>query len=124
MQSTARRREQLFERRARHPWLMMGAALCCAAAGRMDLANSSHDELEARAKTSYVQIGTRALCALAAGRVDEFYELLHLAVDARDAMLALCVGHWPVLRSERGTRKFDEVLVRMGWPVSAAAAVK
>jgi serine/threonine-protein kinase len=111
----------IVSRGGRHSWLIMGAALCCAAHGRTDLANALHDELEARAKTSYVQTAPRALCALAAGRTSRFYDLLRTAVDARDPLLALGMGHWPALRPERGKPQFDELLARMGWPTSSGA---
>ncbi len=104
-----------LEMLGRHPWIMMGTALCCAASGRHELAEALRDELDARSRTTYVQPVVRAITAMAAGRDDQLFSLLAVAVSERDPLIALLIGHAPMLRAHRDKPEFKHVLELMGW---------
>ena len=105
----------LLDKFGRHPWVMMAAAVSQAAAGNKQSAESLVAELSARAKTSYVQPTIHAVSLFAAGRVDDGYRMLGLAVDAADPMFTVAAAHWPILDPIRQTTQFEALIDRIGW---------
>src|SRR5262249_16154539 len=78
----------------RHPWLMMAFAIAMGRAGRHDVADALSQELEARARTTFVQPFPREIAAFAANRDADGFRLLDLALDEGDPLLPLTIGHW------------------------------
>ena len=98
----------------RHAWIMAAQAL--AARGiEPDVAEALFAELSARAKTTYVQPVMLAACAIGAARYDDALALLGAAVDVGDPLLALVIGHWPILDPLRHRPEFTAILRRIGW---------
>jgi hypothetical protein len=84
-------------------------------AGRYDVADALFQELEARARTAYVQPMTRASAAFGANRIDDAIRLLNEACDAGDPLLPLVVGHWSAFDPLRAHPGYRALLDRMGW---------
>ncbi len=103
------------DQHGRHAWLVMGSARAAQRAGRPDLALALRDELEARARSTFVQATPRALAAEAAGDETAFFSLVNLAITERDPMLALVMGHSPMFDRYRERPEFKAALHRMGW---------
>jgi tetratricopeptide (TPR) repeat protein len=104
-----------LDEHGRHAWLVMGTALAARHAGRPDLVLALRDELEARARSTFVQLTPHALAAEAAGDEVAFFSLLDRAITERDPMLALVMGHSPMLDRYRERPEFRGALHRMGW---------
>jgi len=106
----------------RHSWLMMGWSIGLARAGRPEVADALFQELEARARTSFVQPMPRATAAFGANRFDDMFRLLNEAYETRDPLLALMGGNWPPFDVIRGRPEYRAVLARMGWTTPLADA--
>jgi serine/threonine protein kinase/Tfp pilus assembly protein PilF len=115
--------EKAIARFGRHSWLMMGWSAGLKRAGRPDIADALFQELEARARTAYVQPMTRASAAFGANRIDDTFRLLNEALEDGDPLLALVIGHWRAFDPLREHPAFDALLQRMGWtrPLPPAA---
>ena len=107
--------EQAIARFGRHSWLMMGWAIGLRRAGRYEVADALYQELEARARTSYVQPMTRASAAFGANRIDDAVRLLNDALEIGDPLLPLVAGHWEGFRWLRDRPEYGALLARMGW---------
>jgi len=107
--------QALMVKFGRHPWLMMAFAICMWRAGRRDVADALSQELEARARTTYVQPTPRAAAAVAGNRFADGFRLFNLALDEGDPLMALTIGHWPGLDPLRALPEFQALLARMGW---------
>ena len=99
----------------RHSWLMMGWSIGRARAGWPEVADALFQELEARARTSFVQAMPRATAAFGANRFDDTFRLLNEAYETRDPLLALMGGNWPPFDVIRSRPEYRAVLERMGW---------
>jgi serine/threonine-protein kinase len=107
--------EKAIARFGRHSWLMMGWSAGLRRAGRHELADALYQELEARARTTYVQPFTRAAAALAANRLDDAARLFNEAVDVNDPLIALTISHWREFDEVRARPEFRAIIERMKW---------
>ncbi len=105
----------MLARFGRHPWLMMGMALGCGAAGRRAHAEAIYAELEARSRSEYVQPASLMATAIGTGNLPAALEHLRCAAEIRDPVLALMLPHWPALDPIRRTPEFAAVLRQLGW---------
>ena len=114
--------ERAMARFGRHSWLMMGWAAGLRRVGRYEVADALFQELEARARTAYVQPMTRASAAFGANRIDDTFRLLNEAYDVGDPLLPLVIGHWRAFDPLREYPAYRALLGRMGWtePLSPA----
>jgi tetratricopeptide (TPR) repeat protein len=115
--------QKAIGRFGRHSWLMMGWAAGLRRAGRPDIADALFQELEARARTAYVQPMTRASAGFAANRIDDAIRLLNEAYDVGDPLLPLVIAHWRAFDPLREHPGYRALLERMGWtnPVTPAS---
>ena len=99
----------------RHPWLMMGVAFACGAAGQHDKAEAIYAELAARSRGEYVQPVSLAIAALGAGRKDLALQHLREAARVRDPMLAATGLHGPMYPAIRHDPEYLAILKDLGW---------
>jgi TolB-like protein/Tfp pilus assembly protein PilF len=104
----------------RHPWLMMGVAFACGAAGQHDRAEAIYSELAARARGEYVQPVSLAVSALGAGRRDLALQHLREAGRIRDPMLAATGLHGPMFPSIRHDPEYIAILKEIGWDLPSS----
>jgi serine/threonine-protein kinase len=114
--------DKAITRFGRHSWLMMGWAAGLRRAGKYDIADALFQELEARARTSYVQPMTRACVAFGANRIDDTIRLLNESYEAGDPLLPLIAGHWAAFDPLRDHPGYRALLERMGWAQPIAPA--
>ncbi len=105
----------MLARFGRHPWLMMGVAYACGAAGQPDKAAAIYAELEARSRGEYVQPVSLAVSALGAGRRDLALQHVREAGRIRDPMLAATGLHGPMFPSIRNEPEYIAILEELGW---------
>ena len=99
----------------RHPWLMMGVAFACGAAGQHDKAEAIYAELAARSRGEYVQPVSLAIAALGAGGKDLALQHLREAARIRDPMLAATGPHGPMYPAIRHDPEYLAILKDLGW---------
>jgi serine/threonine-protein kinase len=116
--------ERAIARFGRHSWLMMGWSAGLRRAGRHDIADALFQELEARARTAYVQPMTRASAAFGADRIDDTFRLLNEAFDGGDPLLPLVIGHWRAFDPLREHPAYDALLERMDWTEALPPAAR
>ena len=111
---------QMLAQFGRHPWLMMGVAFACGAAGEREKAEAIYAELAARARGEFVQPITLAVAALGAGRKDLAFEHLREAARIRDPMLAATALYGPMFPSIRHEPEYVAILRELGWDTPIA----
>jgi len=99
----------------RHPWLMMGVAFACGAAGQQEKAEAIYAELVARARGEYVQPVSLAISALGAGHRELALHHLREAASVRDPMLAATGLHGPMFTSIRQDPEYQAILTDLRW---------
>ncbi|HEV8124767.1 MAG TPA: protein kinase [Gemmatimonadales bacterium] len=105
----------LLSRFGRHAWLMMGLSYAYGILGKRDKSEALYSELEARARSEYVQPTALAAAAVGAGRNDKVYLHLRDAAKVRDPLLVVLALHWPGFAKLRPGSGFTDVLRQMGW---------
>jgi serine/threonine-protein kinase len=108
----------------RHPWPMMALALASGRSGQRDVAQAVHDELEARARSTYVQPGVLAVSAIGAGNHELAVRYLAEAMRIKDPIVALFAHRWAGLDPIRERADFARVLESAGWakPIGSTGA--
>jgi serine/threonine-protein kinase len=96
----------------RQIWSLVALAGANALAGHVGVAQSLHDELEARARSEFVSPAWMASAASMAGRIDRALELARRGVEQRDpfALLARVMPYWAPMRERP---EFAEIVARM-----------
>jgi hypothetical protein len=82
--------------------------------GKVSAAQALYAELVARATRVYARPSHLAVAASAAGGTDKALAHLWEAFEIRDPML-VTAKYFPDFARLREDRRFDEILVRMGW---------
>ena len=99
----------------RHSWALYELGSIYAMTGKAVEADAIHDELKARARTTYVQPVVLAMIAAWRNRLDEAFTFLDRAVDERDSIL-IASTTWPMCEPLRGDSRYDALLARIGLP--------
>ena len=99
----------------RHPWLMMGVAFACGAAGQQTRPRRSMPNSRRAPAASIVQPVSLAIAALGAGRKDLALQHLREAARVRDPMLAATALHGPMYPSIRREPEYLAILRELGW---------
>jgi TolB-like protein/tRNA A-37 threonylcarbamoyl transferase component Bud32 len=107
--------DAMMRKFGRHTWPLMGLALASGRAGRQDIAHAVHDELEARARTSFVQPTVLGVAATGAGRHDVAIRHLREAARIHDSLFANLALKWPGLASLHASPDYGALLADMGW---------
>jgi tetratricopeptide (TPR) repeat protein len=98
----------------RAPFYLSYYAWALARAGRIKEARAALAELDARSKTEYVQHLHLAVVHSALGEMDRAFELLELAVRARNGWIGS--PRMPMFENFRKDRRYSEHLRRIGQP--------
>ena len=97
----------------RSPWVLAALGNAHGLAGRTEAAEAVYAEIQARARSEYVQKAMIALAAIGAGRLDEAMTLAEQAADERDAVVIHATSHpsWEPLREHP---RFSALRRRLG----------
>ena len=118
-----------LELTGRHPFVMAELAVDYASVGERAAAKAVFAELLARSSVQYIQPSPLALCATAAGELDDAIDLCHRAFDDRDAHILWAIteawdGWQPLYKHPAWKDVRRRVLTSWRTPSTAATRVQ
>jgi serine/threonine-protein kinase len=107
----------------RHPWALAALGICYHSLGRLRDVQAIRDELAARARCEHVQRVWLGALSAALGRMDEAFELLDEACDARDGILPYA-KRYPFFALLQQDPRMERIYRRVGLPEESRAAAE